>query len=438
MKSQSAHRFSGSRRVVLAIVLAVAMTITWAAAASASKDVTATDHARLATALVTPTAKQVSALIVPASQGDPLSELQLHLMSRFSGSFGGIYVDKSGQFVVATDGSPPAAMRQSVEDGFATVARVLGSRAGPRPLLRVGYADTGATLQHLYELKAAILDNPSLRRDGIDGAGLDVERGRVVVMTGRARGAAAVKADYGSQVEVLRDSGSALTDGRYNDSPAWNGGDEIVTPSYGETTCTSGFGMQDAETGQTYLLTAGHCGSATWYNTGTNDPVYDSGTLIGKTLAGSVMTRTIDAQLVTTDSSCISWGDKSTKTSNDVRIYVSGWDDPPQGAAIETEGAVSLEEKGTVAYYDVSKVIAGESLDDLDLVTAVGIGGDSGGPLIYPTIFGPLAGGTEVGWYESGDNSWGVFQLIDAEMYVFTALTGDQIVPVTASTPSSC
>jgi len=440
IKSQSAERLPGSGVAVLAIGLVTAMTIPWAvaASASASKTVTATDHARLATALVNPTLEQVNALIAPASPGDPLSELQGHLMSSFSRSFGGIYVDDHGQFVVSTDGTAPAAMRQSVGAGFTAVARVFGGRQRRLLPLQVAYVDTGATLQHLYELKAAILDNPALRADGIDGAGLDIEHGRVVVMSDRASGAAAVEADYGSQVEVLLDSGAGLTDGRYDDSPAWNAGDEIVTPSHGETTCTSGFGMDNLDTGQSYLLTAGHCGSATWYNTETNHPVYDSSTLVGRTLARSVTTRTVDAQLITADSSCISWGDKSTKTSNDVRIYISGYADPPQGAAIETEGAASLEETGTVSYYDVSKVIAGESLDGLDLVTAVGIGGDSGGPLIYPTIFGPLAGGTEVGWYASGDNTWGVFQFIDAEMHRFTTLTGDQIVPVTASTPHRC
>jgi hypothetical protein len=58
--------------------------------------------------------------------------------------------------------------------------------------------------------------------------------------------------------------------------------------------------------------------------------------------------------------------------------------------------------------------------------------------VIYPTIFGPLAGGTEVGWYASNGNSWGVVQLIDSETYTYTVLTGDQIVPNTASGASSC
>jgi hypothetical protein len=424
--------------LVLSVVLAAAVTFTWTAAASASRDVTAAYQARLATALIKPTAEQLKSVITPPSPGDPLSELQLRLMSSFPNRFGGIYVNKSGQYVIATDGSAPAAMQRAVDSGFASAARAFGSKGGPLPEVGLRFVDTRTTLQHLYYLKAAILDNPALKADGVDGAGLDVERGRVVVMTRRALGGTAVRADYGKAVEVLRDSGSGLTASRYDDSPAWNSGNQIVTPSYGETTCTSGFGMEDVDTGQTYVLTAGHCGSASWYNTETDSPVYDSSTLVGKTLAGSLSTKTIDAQLITTNSSCITWGGKSTTSGNDVRIYITGYDDPPQGASIETEGSVSLQETGTVSYYDVSKVIAGESLSDLDLVTAVGVGGDSGGPLIYPTLYGPLAGGTEVGWYQSGGTSWGVFQLIDSETYTYTVLTGDQIVPNTGSASGGC
>jgi hypothetical protein len=258
------------------------------------------------------------------------------------------------------------------------------------------------------------------------------------VMTTGTTGAAAVRVDYGAAVELLSGGSSQLTASRYSDSDPWNGGDQIVTPSDGETTCTSGFGMQDEASGQRYLLTAGHCGAATWYNTRTATPVYSSSTLIGTTLSGSVNTSTVDSQLIATDSSCVSWGDKSTKTSNANRIYITGYANPPQGASIELEGATSLEENGTVSYYDVSKVIEGEDLDDLDLVTAVPDMGDSGGPMIYPTGFGPLAGGTVVGWYDNNGNVWGVVQLIDAETYVYTALLGAQVVPNASTTGDSC
>jgi hypothetical protein len=196
--------------------------------------------------------------------------------------------------------------------------------------------------------------------------------------------------------------------------------------------------MQDTTTGRTYLLTAGHCGNATWYSTHSSDPVYNSSTLIGSTVPGSVVTSVIDAQLISTEASCISWGGISSKVSNDERIYITGYTDPLQGAAIETEGSVSTEETGTVAYYDVSKVLAGESLQDLDFITVLGVGGDSGGPMIYPTIYGPLAGGTDVGWFQTASEAYGVIQLIDAEVFTYSAFMGDQVVPVTSSTGYSC
>jgi hypothetical protein len=427
------------RRTALVLLIAVATMFTWAAAATASNLADAGSHGRLATLLIQPTTQQIEAVITPASPGDPLSELQHRLMSEYPQNFGGIFVNSRGEFAVATDGTVPAALRQAATAGFVDAGRSLrGISAPDSSASRVTFVDTGASLRHLYELKAAVLDNPRLRAAGVDGAGLDVEHGRDVVMSSTSAGAAAVKAAYGSTVEVMVDSGSGLTASRYGDVPAWNAGDQIVTPSYGETTCTSGFGMEDTSTGETYLLTAGHCGAATWYNTKGSDPVYDSSTLVGATVAGSVSTSVIDAQLIQADSSCISWGGKSTKTSNDVRIYITGYIDPPQGASIETEGSVSTEQRGTVSYYDVSRVVGGESLQDLDLISSVGTGGDSGGPLVYPTAFGPLAGGTEVGWYSSGDSEWGVFQLIDSEVYTYTAFTGDQIQPISTTQSDSC
>ncbi|HEV8065666.1 MAG TPA: hypothetical protein VGP46_12565, partial [Acidimicrobiales bacterium] len=158
----------------------------------------------------------------------------------------------------------------------------------------------------------------------------------------------------------------------------------------------------------------------------------------GSTVSGSVITTNIDAQLIATDSSCIVWGGKSTNNSNAQRIYVTGWSNPPQGASIELEGSMSLEQSGTVDYYDVSKTIGGEKLEDLDLVSAEPEAGDSGGPVIYPSIYGPLAGGTIVGMYSSGSNVYGVIELIDAELYTYSLFTGDQVEPNVTTTGNSC
>jgi streptogrisin C len=430
---QSGRRVA--RRVVGAVTVAVGFLAVTAGGALAVERPSAPPAA---TALVDPSPAQVERVMTPVTSGDSLGELQRTLMSEFSASFGGIYVGTGGQYVVATAGPAPAELESAVTAGLAAAESALGTRAGPASTMRISYAETGTSLWALYRLKAAILDNPALRAAGVDGAGLDIRHGRVVVMTTGTTGAAAVRVDYGAAVELLSGGSSQLTASRYSDSDPWNGGDQIVTPSDGETTCTSGFGMQDEASGQRYLLTAGHCGAATWYNTRTATPVYSSSTLIGTTLSGSVNTSTVDSQLIATDSSCVSWGDKSTKTSNANRIYITGYANPPQGASIELEGATSLEENGTVSYYDVSKVIEGEDLDDLDLVTAVPDMGDSGGPMIYPTGFGPLAGGTVVGWYDNNGNVWGVVQLIDAETYVYTALLGAQVVPNASTTGDSC
>jgi hypothetical protein len=432
----SAHGRPGQRLVAVGLVVVVM--VAWSAGASATKQAIVPSLRARGTPLITPTPAQIRGVITPAVPGDPFSEVQAGLMSKYPNSFGGLYVNKLGQYVITTAGPPSAALRRSAKTGFASAARVFGAEDGPILPIQLTYVNTGVTLHHLYDLKAAILDNPALRSAGVDGAGLDIEHGRLVVMSRTQRGEAAVTADYGSAVRVLVDSGSGLYASRYGDTPPFNGGDQIITPSGGETTCTSGFGMQDATTGREYLLTAGHCGSATWYNTRTDDPVYNSSTLVGTTVRGSVVTAVIDAQLISTSASCISWGGKSTKAANDDRLYVTGYFDPPQGAAIQTEGSVSTQQSGTVAYYDTSVSTGGESLQDLDLITPMGTFGDSGGPMIYPTEYGPLAGGTIVGWYESGDEGWGVIQLIDAEVFTYSVFLGDQVVPITSTTGDSC
>jgi hypothetical protein len=431
-----AHRLP--HRSLAAVGLVVAVTLVWTAGAGATKPANATGRASGATALINPSHAQLMGVITPAVAGDRLSELQGSLMSKYPNSFGGIYVNKLGEFVVATAGPSTASLRQSAAAGFTSAARMFGAADGPVLPIHVSFVNTGMSLRRLYDLKAAILDNPALRSDGVDGAGLDIEHGRLVVMSRTRAGATAVRADYGPVVKVLVDSGTELYADRYNDSAPFNSGDQIVTPSDGETTCTSGFGMEDTATGATYLLTAGHCGSATWYNTRTDNPVYNSSTIVGTTVRGSVVTSVIDAQLIATNASCISWGGASTRGSNSQRIYVTGYFDPPQGAEIETEGSVSTQETGTVAYYDTSISTGGENLQDLDLITPMGIFGDSGGPMIYPTEYGPLAGGTIVGWYESGDNGWEVIQLIDSEIYTYSAFLGAPVVPITSSTGTSC
>jgi hypothetical protein len=424
-------------RSLVAVGLVIAVALAWTARAGATKQAIAPSRAG-ATVLITPSPAQVARVMTPAVAGDPLSEVQAGLMSRYPGSFGGVYVNKMGRFVIATAGPPNAALQRSAKAGFMSAARVLGIEDSPILPIQLSFVNTGVSLEHLYDLKAAILDNPALTSAGIDGAGLDIEHGRLVVMSRTELGASAVKADYGSAVKVLLDSGSGLFADRYADTPPFNGGDQIVTPSDGETTCTSGFPMEDTATGETFLLTAGHCGDATWYNTRTASPVYDSSTLVGTTVHGSVLTSVIDAQLIAAKASCITWGGKSTTPSNDVRIYTTGYFDPPQGATIDTEGSVSTQQTGTVAYYDTSLSTGGENLQDLDLITQMPTFGDSGGPAVYPTGYGPLAGGTIVGWYESGDEGWGIVQLIDAEVYTFSSFMGNRVVPITSSTGDSC
>ena len=82
----------------------IAVTFAWAGAATVSEAATAPLQSAPATTLVTPTPAQIGAVMTPTVSGDPLSRLQASLMSSFPQSFGGFYVDKAGQYVVATSG----------------------------------------------------------------------------------------------------------------------------------------------------------------------------------------------------------------------------------------------------------------------------------------------------------------------------------------------
>ncbi|HEV8063390.1 MAG TPA: hypothetical protein VGP46_01105, partial [Acidimicrobiales bacterium] len=248
-------------RTLLAAVVVLVMVATPIGAAAA----TSTGQAA-GPKLLSPTAGEISQAMGPVSTHDLLGQLQLRLMRSFGGSFGGLFVNGAGVLTVATDGPASASLMGAAESAVAGLRGEAGLHSGGPSQGLVAFRNTGASLTHLFALKAAILYNPALRALGVDGAGLDIERGRVVVFSSTPLGASEVRNAYGDKVETLVDRTSTLDDNRFNDSAPFNGGDQIVTPSGGETTCTSGFGLQDTSTGTNYLLTAGHCGSATWYN----------------------------------------------------------------------------------------------------------------------------------------------------------------------------
>jgi hypothetical protein len=184
---------------------------------------------------------------------------------------------------------------------------------------------------------------------------------------------------------------------RYNDSPPWNGGDQIVSEGNQATSCTTGFGMHDGD-GNHFVTTAGHCNTHFWWNTWSGFPVRNNSTLLGVT-SGSVWNGVyfgyrVDTQkIVTNGSSNIVW------TGSATRKYISAPLDVAQGDPTCIEGSFSSTRCGTIFATDFGEG-GTEYLVDLD--SGGTVLGDSGAPSWRNSPFGPLAQGTHVGSLSNG------------------------------------
>lgn len=382
--------------------------------------------------------------------GDLLGQYEERLASAFPRHFGGLYVGRNGDVVVATVGDS-GALRELASRGFSSLeqrwsrpglsrANVARDDAGgravtsgrmPDSLGGLSFARARIPFDRLVTLKADILANAQLRRDGVTGAGLEVQRDQVSVTTTNSAVGAILTRLYGSAVDVSAVRSSTLDASRTNDNAPWNGGD-LILDTAGDM-CSLGFGVTDSVTGDSYSFTAGHCGSAKWYNLSRTSTAYTAGNLVGSTVAGSVSKSVVDAQLISDNSSCIVWGASGT------RYFITGAAEAPVGASVLAEGAVGGNIPGVVQVTDWSGTIGSESLSDIDLTTAVTDLGDSGGPVVYPTIFGPLAEGTIVGTlsYENG-TTLGVVEEFDAELWDYSAMLGDPLVTNVSTNGTSC
>jgi len=183
---------------------------------------------------------------------------------------------------------------------------------------------------------------------------------------------------------------------RWNDSPPWNGGDQLVTEGSNPGACTSGFGVHDDN--DHYVTTAGHCNTHFWWNTWIGFPIRNGTTLVGAT-TGSVWNGVyfgyrVDTQkILTSDSSNIVWTGSST------RKYISAPLDVAQGDPTCIEGSINLTRCGEIWATDFGE---GGTEYLVDVEGATTSFGDSGAPSWRNSPFGPLAQGTHVGSLSNG------------------------------------
>lgn len=190
-----------------------------------------------------------------------------------------------------------------------------------------------------------------------------------------------MSAQFGADIMVESNFGGEMAPtakSRTNDSSPWTGGDEI----FGPNTCTSGFGVTGNASGNTFVLTAGHCGSG-FFSVG-------SGSLIGGTSNGGMYFQNSagdDFQTISSPNGALGQVWYSSSNVHPINGYLI----PSIGAQVTFDGAVTGEVPGntvtannaTVVMYQNGvyyatinyQVKAGNS------TTPICQSGDSGGPI---------------------------------------------------------
>jgi hypothetical protein len=195
-----------------------------------------------------------------------------------------------------------------------------------------------------------------------------------------------------------------LTANRFDDTSPFNAGDRI----YDENTmfaCSSGFGVHQAGTNTDYLLTAAHCsavaGQQDFFWNGSSADLRR--TPMGFSTNVSFSQAGWDTQLVRTESSNITWtaaANRSRITAPYTPIYRDSNKVINEGATSNPwhSGAMSISlanacvrVKGYPVWGTVRICHLWRASASPDFCAAKG--GDSGGPIVAYTGYGPLAAG---------------------------------------------
>jgi hypothetical protein len=364
-----------------------------------------------------------------------LGEFQAKMVAQYPASYGGLFENSDGTFTVVEVGSDPT-FESTAQSLFNQLPAQYGATVSSDKL-QLQFQLGSRSLNDLYLIKNQIANletataQPSGAPLGAYGTALDIRNSQVVVTADTASPAnitpSQLASRFGSAARIEVEPAPQLQD-RIDDTPPWNSGDEIITGTgSSEVGCTLGWGVHNTSNGNHFSLSAGHCGKHTWYNTRLFDPVENSSTEVGSTIKAS--TQGLDTQLIPDSSSILMW---AGPTGQGTRVTITGYSNPAQGSYVCREGAFAGEQCGTVAAVDQSFTIGGENLQNLIVTNGLpGTGGDSGGPLLFPSIFGPLAGGTIVGV----QNGNGVYEEIEALLYVWSNYEGAAVVVNTNSSP---
>jgi hypothetical protein len=324
------------------------------------------------------------------------------LRERYKDTFAGL-VNNGDDSITIYETQPSDELHAWVEQRFEDAAKA--NNVDPKLIPGVKYETAKRSLDSLFELKERITAaTETLQTEGVtvEAVGLKDSDNTVVVGVSSPTSAAQVVLgkDFGTEnISVVEWKLTNESD-RFNDSAPWNGGDQVVSEGASTwTACTTGFGMHDANSGDHYVTTAGHCNTHFWWNTWTGFPIRDSSTLLGVT-SGSVWNGVyfgyrVDTQkLITTGSSYYIWTQTAT------RRQISAPLDVAQGDPTCIDGSISFQRCGEISATDFGEG-GTEYLVELDSGNT--LNGDSGAPSWRESPFGPLAQGTHVGSLSTGE-----------------------------------
>lgn len=367
--------------------------------------------------------------------GDPIAEFEAKMIQKYSSQFGGLFINPNGSFSVVEVGNDPT-FQKTAQTLFDQTPAEFGVTVAAS-MLQLHFSHGTHSLVDLYAIKDKI--NSAIRsaasgssmatRNGIFGTGLDPRSGQVVLNSNVSNptnvNLASIDGKYGSLVR-LHISPDATKQSRSVDQAPWKGGDVINSAT---AQCTLGWGVHVTTTGAHFNLTAGHCGLGNWYQ---------GASYLGNSTIGVSPTTccSLDTELIPDWSSNQIW--QGAFGTNPYLTTITGYANDQVGSYVCREGSSALEECGYITEIDQTGVpqglsdwqnndIAGSPSNPMN-----GINGDSGGPVVWDTIYGPLAAGTIVG----GDSGYtGYFEEIDADLYVYSALFGASVVVNTSSAP---
>jgi len=324
------------------------------------------------------------------------------LESRFPSAFGGIHaIDNSSLVIGLVDSEPNegARLRQYVEsienESRETLDR---STTFEFELTNVGY-------QRRLDVRQSILDRIAINGDltglAIDSVGLDAF-GLVIETAGPVGPIQGTFKDMVPEITFTfaKPTSSFAMVGRFADSAPWNGGDALAFALFGSAhlKCTSGPGAHNAS-GARFLLSAGHCGSLTYFNTSFGNPLLNNP--VGSTSASIFADGYPDVQTISANSSRFFW----EGPGNGVRRTTQAGVDPIVGYSVCGQGMTTAAWGGTNCGV-ITEVNRSDTpvIDASSAVTHVAgafiwdgsasLNGDSGGYISLSTIYGYGAVGT--------------------------------------------